>query len=364
MKWLNHCRMKLVAVGCVAAVVFGGGSAKADFVFGEPINLDSPINSPSLEASPFISSDGLQLYFLSDREGGIGGMDLWMVTRLTTNDQWGSLVNLGPTINTSATETGPNLSVDGLTLYFGSKRPGGLGDFDIWVTTRTTVNDPWAEAVNLGSLINSSDLDNGPSLSPDGLSLFFYSRKPGGLGGLDIWVTTRLTVNDPWAEAVNLGPLINSSVLDYWPNISANGLTLLFSSRRPGGYGNRDIWMATRGTKEDEWGIPINLGPKVNSSAQEACPNISTDGFTLYFASDNLAGQGSYDIWQAPIIPIVDLNGDGIVDSADMCIIVDHWGENYPLCDIGPTPWGDGIVDVQDLIVLAEHLFEEFPPVE
>jgi hypothetical protein len=59
------------------------------------------------------------------------------------------------------------------------------------------------------------------------------------------------------------------------------------------------------------------------------------------------------------VIPIVDFNGDGIVDSADMCIMVEHWGEDYPLCDIGPTTWGDGIVDVQDLIVLTEHLFEE-----
>jgi len=56
---------------------------------------------------------------------------------------------------------------------------------------------------------------------------------------------------------------------------------------------------------------------------------------------------------------VVDFNGDGIVDSTDLCILVDHWGENYPLCDIGPTPFGDGIVDVQDLIILAEHLFEE-----
>jgi hypothetical protein len=72
---------------------------------------------------------------------------------------------------------------------------------------------------------------------------------------------------------------------------------------------------------------------------------------------------GNYDIWQVSILPIIDLNGDGIVDAADMCIIVDHWGENYSLCDIGPTPLGDGIVDVQDLIILAEHLFEEiFPP--
>jgi hypothetical protein len=65
-----------------------------------------------------------------------------------------------------------------------------------------------------------------------------------------------------------------------------------------------------------------------------------------------------------PIIPIVDFNSDGIVDAADVCIMVEHWLTDYPSCDIGPMPWGDGIVDVQDLIVLAEHLFEEFPPDE
>jgi inhibitor of cysteine peptidase len=64
------------------------------------------------------------------------------------------------------------------------------------------------------------------------------------------------------------------------------------------------------------------------------------------------------------IEPVVDLNGDGIVDAADMCIIVDHWGEDYSLCDIGPMPWGDGIVDVEDLKVLAEHLFEVYPSAE
>jgi hypothetical protein len=70
------------------------------------------------------------------------------------------------------------------------------------------------------------------------------------------------------------------------------------------------------------------------------------------------------DIWEVSIEPVVDLNGDGVVDAADMCIIVDNWGTDNPLCDIGPKPWGDGIVDVQDLIVIAEHLFEEVPLVE
>jgi inhibitor of cysteine peptidase len=98
--------------------------------------------------------------------------------------------------------------------------------------------------------------------------------------------------------------------------------------------------------------------------ANESTPHISSDGSTLLFWSDRLGGYGGWDLWQVSIDPVVDLNGDGIVDAADMCIVVDHWGEDYPLCDIGPTPFGDGIVDVQDLIVLAEHLFEGIPPVE
>ena len=64
------------------------------------------------------------------------------------------------------------------------------------------------------------------------------------------------------------------------------------------------------------------------------------------------------------IEPVVDLNGDGIVEADDICIMIDYWGTDEKLCDIGPMPWGDGIVDVQDLIVLAEHLFEGIPPVE
>ena len=123
--------------------------------------------------------------------------------------------------------------------------------------------------------------------------------------------------------------------------------------------GDFEIWMTRRVTKEDNWRPPVNLGPVVNSSAIDGFPSISANGSTLYFCSDRLGGFGEADLWQVPIEPVVDLNGDGIVDCADMCIMVDYWGTDEPLCDIGPMPWGDGIVDVQDLIVLAEHLFEE-----
>ncbi|MBC8217182.1 MAG: hypothetical protein H8E73_01840 [Planctomycetes bacterium] len=97
----------------------------------------------------------------------------------------------------------------------------------------------------------------------------------------------------------------------------------------------------------------------IESPHYDSAPDISHDCLTLYLRSDRRGGFGDADIWRAAIIPIGDLNGDGIVDAADMCIMVDHWGENYPLCDIGPMPWGDGVVDVEDLKVLAEHLFED-----
>jgi Tol biopolymer transport system component len=220
--------------------------------------------------------------------------------------------------------------------------------------------------VNLGSPVNTSFRDSIPNISADGLSLFFASNRPGGFGDqYDLWITTRETINDPWSEPVNLGSTVNSSYYEEEPCISADGLALFFSSERPPGeYLSGDIWVATRPTTNDEWGEPVNLGQNVNTSYVDTAPDISADGSILYFHSDRAGGSGGRDLWQVSIEPVVDLNGDGIVDSADMCIMVDHWGTDDSLCDIGPMPWGDGIVDVQDLIVLAEHLFEEFPSVE
>jgi hypothetical protein len=235
------------------------------------------------------------------------------------------------------------------------------------MTTRKTRDDPWDTPVNLGPSINTSYYEAVASISTDGLELYFVSNQPAGIGQGDLYVSKRATKNDEWAPAENLGPTINSSSDEADPFITADGLMLFFSANLAGGFGDRDLYMVRRPTKNDPWGLPQNLGPKVNTAYGESGPCTSADGCWLYFIdypTRRLGGEGNLDLWHVPIIPIVDLNGDGIVDVADMCIMIDNWGTDEPLCDIGPMPWGDGIVDVQDLIVLAEHLFEEVPPVE
>jgi Tol biopolymer transport system component len=361
---------KTFSLALVLALGLTIETANADFAFGTPTNLGPPVNSVYGERSPSISADGLELYFYdwqNPRPGGYGRVDLWVATRATKDDLWGEPVNLGPLVNSSARDQTPDISADGLSLYFASDRPGGHGNRDIWVTTRTMTGDPWGEPVNLGPTVNSSGADRGPSISADGLSLFFHSERSGGSGSRDILVTTRETTDDDWGVPVNLGPIVNCSIGDSNADISADGLWLFFqsSSDRPVWNGEYDLWATIRDTIDDEWGTPVNLGPTVNSSNSEDSPDISADGSTLFFSSNNRpGGVGDSDIWQVSIEPIVDLNGDGIVDAADMSIIVDYWGTDEPLCDIGPMPWGDGIVDVQDLIVLAGHLFEEIPLAE
>ncbi|MHC4536543.1 MAG: hypothetical protein ACYS6K_21545 [Planctomycetota bacterium] len=336
--------------------------AKGDFTFGEPTNLGPVVNSPFEEWGSSISGDGLEMYFESDRPGGVGTYDIWVSTRATKEDDWGAPMNLGAPINTPDWQAYPCISADGLELYF--------NDWGLWVVRRATVSDPWGEPENhTTSNINTSKGGLTPSLSSDGLSLFlasFWPKEPWE-NDWDLYVSTRSTRDDLWSEPVNLGPTVNgvnSTSLNYCPNISADGLLLFFASDRPGGYGRQDLWMTRRTTIDGPWSEPVNLGPTINSDKWEVEPEISPDGRSLLFTSRRDDGHGDFDIYQASIDPVVDLNADGIVDSADMVIVVDNWGTDNSLCDIGPTPFGDGIVDVEDLIVLAEHLFEEIPPAE
>jgi Tol biopolymer transport system component len=356
------CKEMTISTVLILTLILMADVVNADFTFSEPVNLGVPVNSTTGDFGPCPSADGLSLYFCSNRSGGYDAYDLWVATRPTMNDPWQEPNNLGPVVNSTSWDSAPCISPDGLSLYFQSNRSG---NWDIWVTTRADKDADWGAPVNIGLPINTSNPDCPSSISADGLSFYYDGGREGGYGWSDIWVARRATIDDPWGEPENLGPTINTEDHDAQASISSDGLILFFFCSRPENIGGGDLWYSRRLTTSDPWGPPVNLGETVNSSVSENYPSISADGKTLYFSTEELPGGiGSYDQWQVSIDPVVDFNVDGIVDAADMCIMIEHWLTDYPLCDIGPMPWGDGIVDVQDLIVLAEHLFEEIHPTE
>ena len=363
MKLFDSSKISMALIGFVIVVLGGGGSANAEFTFGSPANLGPNVNSSSNDAGPSIAADGLSLFFDSDRPGGSGSNDLWVATRKAIDEDWGEPVNLGPIMNTEYEEFDSSISADGLSLLFASDHPGGSGDFDLWVARRNTTDEDWGVPVNLGPIVNSEYEDYGPGISADGLSLYFSSNRPGTYGGPDLWVTMRTTVNDAWGEPVNLGPTVNSSLWEARPKLSTDGLTLLFGSNQLDGGDLTDIYMTTRETTQSAWGTPVKLGSSVNSPDDEDWPCISTDGRTLLFESDRPGGSGAWDIWQVSIEPVVDFNGDRKVDFKDFCKLAQYWFQAESSVDIAPAPLGDGKIAHKDLAVFSEHWLEEYPEI-
>jgi Tol biopolymer transport system component len=333
-------------------------TARADFTFGEPERVGAGLSGG--DDVSCLSYDGLEMYIDSGRTGSQGSYDLWVLKRTSSDEDWGPPENLGGTVNSTGNDLFASVSADGLTLYFSSDRPHGDDKtYDIFVATRPSKNDPWGQAVRMGPEINGLGGSNfGVWITPDNLELYISSWRSGGYGKNDIYVSTRATTNDPWGNAVNLGPIVNTEYGEAVASLSPDGLLLFFSQgfgmtgTRPGNHGLSDLWMTRRASLSDPWQAPVNLGASVNGPANDCMPRVSSDGRTLYFAS---LRSGGWEAWQASINPVLDLNSDGEVDDEDIVILREHWGQDYPPCDIGPFPWGDGIVDMEDLKVLMRY---------
>jgi outer membrane protein OmpA-like peptidoglycan-associated protein/tetratricopeptide (TPR) repeat protein len=159
------------------------------YVDGEwtPIkSVSDKINLPTTwESQPSISADGNTLYFVSDRSGGYGGYDIY---RSVKNDkgEWGTPINLGPTINSTGNEKSPFIHPDGKTLYFSSDGWLGMGGYDIFYS-RLNDDGTWSTPVNIGYPINSADDEVGFFVSTDGQKGYFASNKLKGPGGWDVY---------------------------------------------------------------------------------------------------------------------------------------------------------------------------------
>jgi hypothetical protein len=212
-----------------------------------------------------------------------------------------------PSFNTPSLDGCPFISRDGKSLYMASDRPGGLGGIDIWVSSRKRVDDPWGAPVNAGAPVNSPDNDFCPTLARDGHRFFFVSNRPGGCGGADIYVT-RLRKPSGFDEPRNLGCDVNSGVDEASPfplPHRGTGPVLYFSSTRPGGFFAEPPG-ATVGDSdiyfsESHGGVfsSPELAPGVNTADQDGHPNVRRDGLELFFFSNRPGGSGMADIYAA-----------------------------------------------------------------
>jgi WD40 repeat protein len=277
-----------------------------------PVNLGPVVNSPFNDNHPAISKDGLSLYITSGRPGGVNGINLpqfeeiWVSQRASADADWGPPVNLGPAINTIGSNTGsPTFTPDGHRMYFHSNRPAPCGLADLYVARRRDKRDDfgWESGENLGCVVNGPFNDNGPTYLEDqttGITtLYFTSTRPGGPGDFDIYATTRMGDDDEFGPAV-LVPELSAVGRDTRTAIRRDGLEIVLSSDgagRVGGIGSQDIWVSTRATTLDPWSTPVNLGPTVNSAAFDGAPALSFDGATLYFFSERPGGVGKRDLY-------------------------------------------------------------------
>lgn len=161
-------------------------SEKNDGIWGDIQSLNAKICPKySWESQPSLSSDGKTLFFASDRVGGYGGIDLYKITKNYLG-AWGEPVNLGPNINSPNNEKSPFLHPDGKTLYFASDNFPSLGGYDIFISKKDSLNK-WQKSKNIGYPINTSYNEISLFVTTDGKKAIFASNNLDGIGGWDMY---------------------------------------------------------------------------------------------------------------------------------------------------------------------------------
>jgi Tol biopolymer transport system component len=267
------------------------------YVWSEPENAGPGINSSFFDEHPEVSPDGLTLWLS-------GGGELWTSQRSSTQEPFGRRVNAGPMVNNGRTwDSEPSLTADGLQLFFCSDRDTANKDVNLWSCSRSSLSEPWAPAVRLNSEVNSRASDLCPAISGDGKTLYFTSSRQGGSGGRDIWSASRPSVSDEFTNVTNLGPDVNSPQDEHGVFLSNDGLVLMFASRRSGGRGDYDLYFSSRSTVDSPFGKPTAIGGSINSVDAENGPCLAEFGRALYFYSNRSDGLGHADIWVSRRVP-------------------------------------------------------------
>ncbi|MBX7155157.1 MAG: hypothetical protein K1X91_09340 [Bacteriodetes bacterium] len=284
---------------------------------GKVVRLDS-ICTKYIEYAPNITADGKRLYFISNRPGSYRTTD-----NSLSHDVWFCDV-IDPTqvvfdkpknadtlhlygmqsLNTSVNEGVVSYCAATHELFItGCSRPDGNGDCDIYVCKQNS-DGTWGKAENLGSTVNSIAWESQPSISSDGLMLYFVSNRTSTLpyksgGSVSIWYSTYDTTTHQWSNAQRLDP-VNIGLKNWAPFICADGKTLFFSSYNIARAGDLDYYVTERDSANN-WLKPINVGSPLNTNDEDSFLSIPSSMDVIYFSrlfKDETTGKLTYDLYK------------------------------------------------------------------
>lgn len=254
-------------------------------------NLGDSINTTAAEYFPTVTVQDSLLIFM--RRDAFKRED-FLYSKII-DSSYSKALPFADRINYAEKKGAPSLSSDLNTLYYAAEyNELGYGRYDIYKVSKT--DSGWSSPINLGRNINSDFWESAPSISSDGQALYFSSNKPGGYGGIDIYVSYK-NKNGVWGNAINLGPTINTKGDDQTPFIHADNRSLYFSSNGWPGYGGTDLFVSYKKV-DGQWSTPINLGYPINTFDNEGSIAVASNGKEGYMASDRLDSRGGLDIYK------------------------------------------------------------------
>ena len=269
----------------------GGSTAQDAATFGPPTLVSELAAANSNDFKETLTDDLLEVYFCSDRPGGPGEQDIWFSTRTTASDPWSTpacAVDLsGPT-----QETGTALAGDGLTIWFSSDRPGGKGGYDIWVSTRVSRTTAWSTPKPVMELNTPSDEFPRPPIASGLLMPPSYRSAP--INQFQTFTTTRPSPDSPWTAPVRLTE-VDTADVDTDGFETSDGLAFYFSSDRIVD-GGQNLFVATRADAAAPFGSFAPLAELNVLGAQDRDPWLSPDGHEIYFSSNR---SGTLKIYEA-----------------------------------------------------------------
>jgi outer membrane protein OmpA-like peptidoglycan-associated protein len=260
-----------------------------------PQNLGDSVNTKDSEYFPSLTIDGKQLVFT--RRVNNYNEDFYVANAIEKNS-WNKAKPLPGDVNTAQNEGAQHISQDGSILFFtGCNLPTGQGSCDLYYSL--FINNEWSTPIPAGRNINTEFWESQPSLSPDKRTLYFAGRDPMGLGGSDIYMST-ISDKGTWGIPFNLGKKINTIGDESCPFIHADNQTLYFTSTGHQGYGGSDLFMSKKDSA-NKFGEAVNLGYPINTIENESSMIITADGTQAFYASDRSDTKGGLDLYTFPL---------------------------------------------------------------